>query len=228
MCRFLLVRSKDKIKPEKLLRDFAVMCQKSHAPDGDWQGDGWGIALRQRSGQASIKETKWEVYKSLKPIWEDTDKFQQFGETVIFVAHARSSGFPQQKGVIEYNQPYVSDNLCFVFNGMIRGVTLPIPLEGKIGAQKIFSLILQKMYEKEMGEVLQEVDKLIMSNAKKVEGMNIGVVFNDKFYVLCEYENNTEYFGVKYFQDESLSLICSEPIGEYDWKVMKKGEVLVI
>ncbi|MBI3954995.1 hypothetical protein HY338_01010, partial [Candidatus Gottesmanbacteria bacterium] len=46
MCRFLLVRSKIKIKPEKLLQDFAGMCQKSRAPDGDWQGDGWGIASK--------------------------------------------------------------------------------------------------------------------------------------------------------------------------------------
>lgn len=219
MCRFLLVRSKKAIKPGKLLSQFASMCQKSQAPDGDWQGDGWGIAVNSQN---------WKLYKSLKPIWKEQDKFREFGEANIFVVHARSAGFPQHRGFVEYNQPYISDGLCFVFNGMIKGVKIDRPLSGKIGAQKIFSLIQQEEKNNSPAETLKLVDKLLMENSKKVMGMNIAVAKDNKFYVLCEYENNPEYFAVRYYQDGGLTLVCSEPIGTYKWKQMGKGEVLAL
>ncbi|MBI3379722.1 hypothetical protein HY029_03150 [Candidatus Gottesmanbacteria bacterium] len=227
MCRFLLVRSKTKIKLEKLLHQFSQMSERSRAPDGDWQGDGWGIAIKTQS---------WKIYKSLNPIWEDKDTFNIFPETNIFVVHARSAGFPQDRGIIEYNEPYVSDDLCFVFNGMLKGVNIARQLEGKIGAQKIFSLIQNVILSEcselkdppRIEEVLRIVDQLIVNNSKKVIGMNIGLVKDDKFNVLCEYDNNDEYFSLRYYQDDQVSLVCSEEIGEYDWKMMKKGEILVL
>lgn len=228
MCRFLLVKSKEKIALEELLNQFSEMCEKSRAPDGDWQGDGWGIALRLRSGQAKINDKKWEVRKSLNPIWEAKNTFNQFPKTNMFVVHARSAGFPQHRGNIEYNQPYIANDLCFVFNGMIKGVKLAKPLTGKIGAQKIFSLILHEKKIKSIEKLLKSVDKLLLENSQKIIGMNIGIVRDDKFYVLCEYESNPTYFGVRYYQDNSLSLVCSEPIGDYGWKMMGKGEVIKI
>lgn len=226
MCRFLLVKSKNKIKPEKFLREFSSMCEKSRAPDGDWQGDGWGIALK--SQISKLKSQSWDIYKSLKPVWKDQEQFNKFPETDLFVVHARSSGFPDQKGIIEYNQPYIEDSLCYVFNGMIRGVSLSKPIAGKIGAQKIFSLLKQQIQNNPPEEALENVDKLIINNAKKAEGMNIGFVYEDKFYVLCEYENNQDYFGVRYFRDDNITLVCSEPIGSYQWRYMKKSEILVL
>ena len=220
MCRFLLVRSKNKFKPEKLLRQFSLMCQKSRAPDGDWQGDGYGIAWQVNG--------KWKLEKSLSPIWEEQDKFDQIPETHLFAAHARSSGFPDQKGIIEYNQPYINDLLCYVFNGMIRGVSLSMQLEEKIGAQKIFSLLKQQIQNKSPEEALEHVDKLIINNSKKIEGMNIGIVYEDKFYVLCEYENNKNYFGIRYYHDDDIILVCSEVIGEYAWKIMDRSQILAL
>lgn len=216
MCRFLLVRSKNKIKPEKLLNQFASMCEKSHDPGGDRQGDGWGIAVGR------------EVYKSLKPIWKEKEKFKEFGETNTFVVHARSAGFPHHRGNIEYNQPYISNGLCFVFNGMIKGVKLRRILEGKIGAQKIFSLIQIEEKDKTIDATLRIVDKLLLENSKKVTGMNIGVVKNNKFYLLCEYENNPSYFGIRYYHRDNLTLVCSEPIGDYNWEIMQKSQILVL
>lgn len=218
MCRFLLVRSKEKIKPEMLLNQFAAMCQGSHAPDGDWQGDGFGISWK--------KDRNWQIVKSLQPIWKEQNVFSQVSDTNILVAHARSAGFPQHKGIIEFNQPYASDSLRFVFNGMIRGVKLTIPLEGKIGAQKIFSLIKKLIKEKSGGDALKEVDTLFLNNAQKVEGMNIGLVHKDRLYALCEYAQNDEYFGLRYYSDSSIAIICSQPIGNFAWKTMKKGEVI--
>lgn len=223
------------------------MCENSLAPDGDWQGDGWGIAWKENNIRVrplrrlrSDPESKWEIYKSLKPIWNDKSTFSNFPETNNFAVHARSAGFPQDKGIIEYNQPYVSDDMCFVFNGMIKGVKIDKPLIGKIGAQKIFSLIQNvilsdpELIEGEskdpyrISKALRTVDKLILASSQKILGMNIGLTKDNKFYILCEYDNNPTYFGIRFHQDAEISIVCSEPIGKYDWETMKKGEVLVV
>jgi hypothetical protein len=209
MCRFLLAKSKDSLRPEGLLHEFAAMCQRSHAPDGDWQGDGWGVAWQ--------TDKSWKIHKSLSPIWEDLDKFSTIPQTNLFVVHARSVGFPQHKNNLEFNQPYLHNNLCFVFNGMIRGVKLQRVLSGIIGAQKVFSFLIEEMKTKNAKESL-----------KQVEGMNVGLVSDDNFYILCEYSIHPSYFTLQYYKDETIALACSEKIGTYNWETMSKGEVLVL
>src|SRR3989344_673618 len=194
LCRFLLARSEKPINPQPLLQDFAGMCKMCRAPDGDWQGDGYGIA--------SQKDGRWRLYKSLKPIWQDEDIFSKIGAVNLLVAHARSAGFPQHKGYIEFNQPYVADSLCFVFNGMIKGVRLNMPHDGKIGAQKIFSLIKLMIQKDNPETVLQKIDTLMLENSEKIEGMNIGLIQKNGIFVLCEYANNESYFGLHFYQDE--------------------------
>jgi len=220
MCRFLLARSKKTLKPEKLLRQFALMCQNSHAPDGDWQGDGWGIAW--------FEKDTWKSYKSLSPVWEDQNKFSDIPSTNLFAVHARSAGFPQHKNNLDYNQPYLGDNLCYVFNGMIRGVRIPRVLEGQIGAQKIFSFLKQEIKNNNAEATLRILDETMLKNSKLIEGMNIGFVFEGKFYILCEYSRHPAYFGLNYFQGNGLTLVCSEKISAYPWKRMTKGEILVL
>ncbi len=218
MCRFLLVRSKKRLYPGTLLQAFAGMCQKSHAPDGDWQGDGWGVAWKEGD--------HWQLMKSLAPIWEEEDRFSSIGQSHIFVAHARSAGFPQHKGVLAYNQPYIHNELAYVFNGMMRGVALSINVPGNIGAQKIFSLIVNAASRNRPDESLSYVRDLLRRHTKKTEGMNIGLVLGDTLYALCDYENNPDYFSLRYYADEKFTLICSEPIGAYEWRIMGKGEIL--
>lgn len=220
MCRFLLVKSKKELKPQKLLKEFALMCQKSHSTDGDWQGDGWGIAWQ--------KNGTWKINKSLLPIWEEHNKFFSIPSTKLFVVHARSAGFPQHKNNLNFNQPYLGDNLCFVFNGMIRGVKIPIVLEGQIGAQKVFSFLRQEIKKNKANEALKNLDETILKNSKLVEGMNVGLVCNDTFYILCEYSLNPSYFSLHYFQNNDLTLVCSEKIDSYPWKTMAKGEIRVL
>lgn len=220
MCRFLLVKSEKKINPQELLNQFAAMCQKSRAPDDDWQGDGYGIAWKERG--------QWKLTKSLLPIWKDKDSFSKIPTTNLLVVHARSAGFPQHKGNIDYNQPYLDGSLCFVFNGLIRGVTIQRKLKGEIGAQKIFNLIVEELDSGKPDEVLKTVDKLIVENSKKITGLNIGLVKDNRFYALCRYDGNKDYFSLHYAKDDEVTLLCSEPIGKYDWKTMQKGEILVL
>lgn len=220
MCRFLLVRAKEKMDPQGLLSSFASVCEKSRAPDGDWQGDGWGVAWRE--------EGSWSLRKSLSPIWQDTPVFSEIPATDLLVAHARSAGFPDQKGILEYNQPYVHDSTCFVFNGMIRGVRLPMKLDGRIGAQKIFSFLRQQLEKRDGAEALQLLDRLVLSHSRELVGMNVGLVTGDTFNLLCEYARNDSYFGLNYFQDKSVTVVCSEKLPAFQWKTMAKGQVLTL
>lgn len=140
MCRFLIIKSKKKIKPAKLLKEFALMCKKSLAPDGELQKDGYGIAW--------YDGKTWQLKKSLAPIWEEQDLFGEIPETNLLAAHARGAGFDEDRGDIDFNEPFIYGDLCFIFNGMIRGVRLNRKLEGKIGSQKLFSLIKSQSKKK--------------------------------------------------------------------------------
>lgn len=219
MCRFLLAKSKENLHPKKLLAEFASMCQKSQAPDGDWQGDGWGIAWQENA--------TWKFKKSLLPIWKEHNIFAQIPKTTLFVVHARSAGFPQHKNNLEFNQPYLQDNLCFVFNGMIRGVKIPKVLDGQIGAQKIFSFVKEELKHNNVENSLKNLDKTIIRYSRLVEGMNVGLVVDQTFYILCEYSRHPSYFSLRYFQNSDLTLVCSEMVADYQWKSMTKGEIRV-
>ncbi len=216
MCRFLIVKSKNKINPEELLKSFALACQKSVAPDGELQKDGYGIAWHD--------DKTWQLKKSLAPVWEEQDLFKQIPETNLLVVHARSSGFANDKDNIDYNQPFIDGPLCFVFNGMIRKISLNLPLEGKIGSQKLFSLIKLQLKKHKVDAVLNEVNKLVLNKAEKIEGMNIGLIKGNRIHVLCQYLDNKSYFSLNYYQDKNLTIISSETFSPYSWMTMKKGE----
>jgi predicted glutamine amidotransferase len=216
-----MVRSSqpDVIKP--LLSDFAQMCQKSRTADGDWQGDGWGIAWQN-------SQAEWESYKSLKPIWEDHEQLLATPAAQTIVVHARSASFASHKGVIEYNQPYSSNQACFVFNGSIRGVRLSMPLAGTIGAQKIYSLLESLLARHNPKTALQKLAKLLTKKSAAIEGMNIGIAINNKFYAMCQHSTNHSYFTLRTCSTAELTLVCSEPLGGTNWNSMQNGEVIEI
>jgi len=216
MCRFLIVKSKEKINPADFLTPLSDLSEKSTAPNGDRQWDGYGIAWRENG--------VWEEKKSLKPLWEEQGIFSQIPPTNMLVAHARGSGFIKDTGEIEFNQPFI-DDICYVFNGTIYKVKLTIPLDGKIGSQKIFSLIKLQLEKDDPATALKTVDSLILRNSEKIEGMNIGLVIGQDIYVLNQYEAHEKYYTLYYYKSEDLTIVCSEPFGKYDWKKFGKGEV---
>jgi predicted glutamine amidotransferase len=148
MCRFLLARSKEKFNAVALLEKFSMMSKKSKAYDGDWQGDGCGISW--------FENNEWKSKTSIEPIWEIAEEFSNIPQTTHVVIHARSASFPQHKGILEYNQPYIWQNYSFVFNGLLKGVTLPYQIEGKIGAQKIWSIIKKYLPENSVKDSMQK------------------------------------------------------------------------
>src|SRR5262245_9869190 len=124
MCRLLLVKAENEINIGEQLRRFAHIAEHSK----EFQGHGWGCSF--------WKDDGWHHYKNIQPIWQDD--LDQFGESRLFVAHARSA-FRDEGIAVENNMPFYDDRRVFIFNGELRGVR--IAEQGRIGAEKIFNFI---------------------------------------------------------------------------------------
>ncbi len=205
MCRFIQIKSEKPIQPAEILSRFSQMCKNSRTFDGDWQGDGWGIAWKSN-------EQIWQVQTSLKPIWECEQTFTEIPQSVLFLAHARSASFPGQKGILEYNQPYISGKYAFVFNGLLKGVNLPFPVAGKIGAQKIWNLLQKELEENKPETALNNVVNLLRNNSRQIQALNIGLNDGDNQYAVTIYTSHPEYYNLRAYSSEKISIICSEPL----------------
>lgn len=210
MCRFLLVKSKKTINPKALLIKFAEMAKKSRAYDGDRQDDGWGIAWVDSQKQ-------WQLKKSSSPIWEEVNSSDQFPSTEIFVVHARSSSFPKDKGILAYNQPYIDGEYSFVFNGLLKGVSLP-KIPGDIGAEKIWYLLKKELKKSNVHNALEKTKKLLLENSKEIIAFNIGLATSEKgkIYSLCYFTKFPKYYQLHTFKNQSLEIICSEVLNWSD------------
>ncbi len=222
MCRFLMIKSKKPAQIMSILGDFAQMCKENI----EWQGDGWGVAWKEEGAAQRALPGGWKIEKSLKPIWEDINRFNDIPASTLTIIHARGASFPSQKGDIGYNQPYADDNLCFVFNGELYGVS--INAEGKIGAQKIFSLVKKNLDKDNPKQTLTKIQDLLIKNSKGILGLNIGYVLNNAFFISCYFgdDSKKDYYTVRYFKDGSQTIVCSEKISNYPWRSMEKGEII--
>jgi len=216
MCRFIFYASKKKkeIDIKNPLNQFALMSQKANAPDGDKQEDGWGIYF--------IENKKEYLFKSTKAIWEDKEKIKNIKKAKLFIAHARSASFINHKNQIEFNQPFIEENLVFVFNGFLKKVFLPYNLDGKIGAQKIFNLIIKiKKEETDLKTSIKKAIKNIKDNTKQIFGLNFLIFDGQKLYVYSLATINKEYYQLYLYEDEDIFSLSSSP-GIYSKKHQKK------
>jgi predicted glutamine amidotransferase len=226
MCRILLIKTSKPESQTELLEKFASMCEQSKAPDGDWQGDGFGISWLDES-------QNWQIVKSTEPIWNERAMIEKVPKSKIIVAHARSATFKSQMldGDTSYNQPYTNEDFSFVFNGHLEGVKLSRKIDGKTGAEKIWNLLNEKLVKsnpaKSLGEILAERE----NDTKKIHAMNIGISDKINIYGLCRYEPNDilpDYHKLRYYSDENIKIICSEPIGDYQFSYLKNSEIIIL
>jgi len=220
MCRFLLCKSKNLISPNRILKSFSNMAQKSKAFDGDWQGDGWGFSW--------LENNKWKEYKSLKPIWEENEKFMEFPQSNVFTIHARSASFPQHRNIIEYNQPFINNTFSYVFNGLLKGVTLSLP--GEIGAQKIWSLLNSYLDKIDLSRALDKTVNILKKNSKTIQALNIGLAKKNAISAYCFYLKHPEYYSLKYCDNFNIKLICSEVIAgfNFNFKSLPTNSLIIL
>lgn len=203
-----------------LLQEFALMCEKSRTLDGDRQKDGWGVVW--------FENDSWKIIKSLKPIWEDQARFKDVSDSTTLVAHTRSASFPETKNNVDYNEPYIYNNYCFVFNGLLKGVRVKKRIPGEIGAQKVWSLLRDSLERDSAEESLQNVQKILRNNAREIIGLNIGLSDGKNIFALCGKHTSSDYFTLRKIADDDLQIICSEEIGNYKFGRIKEGKVVVL
>lgn len=221
MCRFLMAKSLSPISPGSLLRDFADLAEQSRAPDGDRQADGWGAAWLDESGG-------WRTRISTDPIWDDRPALDLIPASPILLVHARSASFPGHKGVAAYNQPFASESWAFVFNGLLQGVSLPRPVAGEIGAQKIWALLSERLAVEPPETALAEVTALLDRHSRRLQGLNIGLCDKKHLYAFCRFEGDGSYYQLYAHRSPGLSLVCSEPLPDLDFRPLPRDAVLTI
>jgi predicted glutamine amidotransferase len=186
MCRFLIANSNNLINPKDLLNTFSTLAQASRTIDGDMQNNGWGMAWLD-------DENQWQIYKSMKPVWEDTAVFESFIPTKTLLVHARSASYSKFIDDVSVNQPYFNNKFSFVFNGDLSGVKIDKPVPGKIGAQKLWYLLQQNLLNESPYNALQSFTQFMRQNTSKIWGMNIGFTDGHKIYASCNYTPNNVY-----------------------------------
>lgn len=219
MCRFLAVKSNKPINPQSLLKSFAIMAENSRAFDGDWQGDGWGISWLDDNNN-------WQLYKSLKPVWKEVHSIRLLKPTTMFFVHARSASFPQHKDNIEYNQPFIQQPYSYVFNGLLKGVSLSLP--GEIGASKIWNLLYSQTKKNNPKTALDKTKTILQKNSKELQALNIA--FSDKrnIYALCYYSKHEKYYQLHLYKNDTLQFICSEPLSGYSSTPISSNQIIAI
>jgi glutamine amidotransferase len=210
MCRFLYIRSDHAFAVAEHLDKFAELSKNSK----EYQGHGWGCAY--------LQENHWQLYKNIKPIWEDD--LQQFATTRVLIAHARSA-FEDRDIKVENNMPFTDDNLIFVFNGELRGVK--IRETGRIGAEKIFNFI--KRFDKgDMRHAIQKGTKIITTRTEYIRAMNFLIADRNNAFLATFFNSDPDYFTVWHKKENNSVYICSAPYpGESSWTAIANQTVQV-
>jgi glutamine amidotransferase len=208
MCRFLVLRSAGGFDPSPVVDSFRERCRRS----AEFQGHGFGMAL--------LASGRWERYRSLTPIWEDSRPLPR--KVDVLVVHARSA-FRNEGIDVENNMPFYRGEVSFVFNGELRGVRLRAP--GRIGAAKLFHLILERG-RNDFVEALAATDRLVHSRSRYVRAMNVALTDGSAIYAHCRFAERPDYFTLHYRTGE-LNGISSEPLDE-SFRPMANGETRVL
>jgi predicted glutamine amidotransferase len=221
MCRLLMVRADKPVDPRPFLESFADLARTTPAPDGDWQGDGWGAAWREGN--------EWRALTSERPIWEDRSAFAGFPAATTFCAHARSASFVHQKNRVDLNQPYIDGPFAYVFNGFMEGVTPPVPLPGEIGAQKIWSRLKNSLAGADAAGPENSLDDLaafLDRHARKIHGLNVGLCDGRRLYALTRFDADENYYRLRGFRSPGLSIVCSGPLPGWEFEPLPPGRAV--
>ena len=214
-----MMRSEAPLRPTDLLEKFADMASRSRSPDGDRQADGWGVAWLDEQGG-------WSIRKSPNPIWTETQDFSNIPPCQTLAAHVRSASFPDHKGVVEFNQPFLAGSYAFVFNGLLQGVSFPFPVEGRIGSQKTWSLLQQSINGGGPAAGMAALVSLLESRAREIQALIFGLVDGRRLFVYCRQTEAGPYYDLKIHRSPSLTLVCSEPLAGLAWRGVPLNVVL--
>ncbi len=209
MCRILAVTSSVPMNAALHLDAFAGLCRASR----EYQGDGWGCAVWRGGG--------WDLYRSLRPVWEDT--FRPGGQIRVLMAHARSA-FRNEGIAVENTMPFVEGERAFAFNGEMHGVRLAV--EGATGAHKLCRFLLRQAGSSSEAAVGHGVAVLRRRTAR-IRACNFLLAEPGAFILHSLFDGEDEYFTMHVRRREGETVIASRPYpGEHTgWTPVPNGSL---
>lgn len=208
MCRLIAITG-ERFDANEHLYAFAQMCKQSK----EYQGHGWGCAW--------IENDRWVHHHSITPIWDDT--LPTIPETTRFVAHARSA-FRNEGITIENTMPFGDDHRAFVFNGELRGVR--ITSEGRIGAEKIYTYATR--FDEDLFVSVRRAVPIIEKRTEYIRAMNFAIATRERIIIVSHYNEDEAYFTLHRARDDTMTIVCSEPIMNLNWTPIPNRTIEVI
>ncbi len=209
MCRLLVVKAATGFAIAPFLERFALTARASR----EFQGDGWGCAW--------WTGTRWERYRSITPVWDDT--FDRFDRTTVLIAHARSA-FRNEGIVVENNMPFVEHDLVFAFNGELQGVRLTA--EGRIGAEKLFRFLVLRGADLSPVALSQALD-LVARRTRYVRAMNLVLARGTALQVASRFSEDPDYFTMHQSRSGDRTVVASDPFPmDAPWEPIPNGTVM--
>lgn len=213
MCRFLLLSAPTIQDMRPFIQQFAQMCEHSKGLEGGgWQGDGWGVAWQDA-------QNGWCVQRSLEPIWTEPDTIVQLPASRHVLVHARSASFPHHKGNMAYIEPYVQGRYAFVFNGFLKGVKLPRPVPGAIGAEKIWHLAQEQIAQgATLSQALANVYALLKTHSRAIQACNMALSDGQSYAFYNGNPRGLGYYQLRQATQGTIHIVASEPFGAWEWQ----------
>jgi predicted glutamine amidotransferase len=221
MCRFLVALGAVAFAPRDLVEAFTRMAEESRSPDGDRQGDGWGIAWLDDGG-------RWQRVRSLAPIWEDAPARVCPPLTFGIAVHARSASFSDDRGDLEHNQPYLLDGHAFVFNGLLSGVSLPGRRRGEIGAQRIATILGALLRRQPAREALGRLLSLLRERSRRIPALDLAIVGPGEIVALSQFEVHAGYYQLHHAEHAGVHIVCSLPLEARRWRPLPTGRPIAL
>lgn len=220
MSRFIFINKKQRFDIEENLKAFAALSEDNPTPEGNWQGDGWGISWVD-------PYLKWRDYRTFISIWKNTEFMHIFMPSNTFLLHVRTLEVAEEYISEEHNLPYSTDELTFVFDGELTS-TEAIK-ESQLPADRIWEKIKSLNRENLESEFRQLCESIDLEK-ENLKAANLVLSDKNNLYVYNKYNPEFEYYyQIKFVTNEEKIIFSSqemsiENLQITDWQKMQNGE----
>jgi len=184
-----------------------------------WRHDGgWGIAY--------LQDGEWQIYRSVKPIFEDNlSKFDGV-KTSVAIIHARK--VTKGEIALKNTHPFSKRDYVFCHNGTVFdniSFSQDFKVKGNTDSEQIFYSLLTDHKD--------EMSSTIRNNMKKYKdftGINIILANPKKTFVSIHHNECPLYYTMKMLKSKDAVVISSEklPQLEGEWQEISMGKIVEI
>ncbi len=232
MCRMLIAFGN--VDMDSLIDGMLLMAKDQNSKhehnenkeQGEWDHpDGWGISY--------LKDEKWIIEKSDKPIFNDPriNELRNI-KTNLVILHARKKSMSAEvsiKNAHPFNFKWKEEDFVFCHNGTIKDEISYDPSFETIGetdSEKLFYSILTDIN----GKITEQAIKENLELYKTSHGSNIILSSKEKSFVYLKENNMSKYYTMKVGKKDDFLVVSSETLPNLgvEWNSLETGKVLIV